>query len=124
MSEKLPSRDEMHSPESWVERTPKGAALALIGRAYASGRLVDVEDRLVVHDAVWSVLTDDNDANAVVCLRIAEHHDDLDDAEAGVRLVFQSEMVTALWDAYTADVVPYLAALADAHVVTKQEVPE
>lgn len=75
------------------------------------------DEGLVVHDAVWSVLTDDNDGNAAVCLRIAEHDDDLNDLDAGVRLVFQPAMVTAMWDAYTADVVPYLKALEPAEEI-------
>ena len=57
----LPSREAMHSPESWVERTPKGVALALIGRAYASGRLVDRE--AINYEAARKVLQPANESD-------------------------------------------------------------
>lgn len=70
-------------------------------------------EELHVLDARWSVFTDDDDKPGAICLRVVSHGQDIEDGEAGLRLLFSVEQVYALADQLRAEVLPYYVSLVD-----------
>ena len=68
-------------------------------------------EELHVLDARWSVFTDDADKPGAICLRVVSHGQDIENGEAGLRLLFTVEQVGDLMDQMRVEVLPYYLSL-------------